>query len=165
MDFDISKYKAYKEGNRLEVKSAKGGLPKSLWETYSAFANTYGGIIVLGLEEKEDGSLSTSGMKNAIKLKKEFWNTINNHNKVSLNLLTEKDITTYEEQNGDVILAIEVPRAGRADRPVYINNDFYNGTYRRNFEGDYHCTKREIHAMLRDEPEETMDTKLIESLL
>ena len=37
-----------KEDNRREVKKARGGLPVSLWDTYSSFANCYGGVIILG---------------------------------------------------------------------------------------------------------------------
>lgn len=35
----------------LECKLAEGGLAKSLRETYSSFANTEGGTILLGIEE------------------------------------------------------------------------------------------------------------------
>lgn len=41
----------------LECKKAKSEVPKELWNTYSAFANTIGGLILLGIEEhrKETG--------------------------------------------------------------------------------------------------------------
>lgn len=61
--FDIKKFDTYKEGNRREVKRANGGLPISLWETYSAFANSYGGVIILGVKELSDKSWKTTGLR------------------------------------------------------------------------------------------------------
>lgn len=158
--FEIHKFDSYRENNRLEVKSAQGGLPLSLWETYSSFANTYGGIIILGAKENLDGSLKTSGLKNIISLKKDFWATLNNKGKVSINLLSENDLSVYE-YNGDIILVIHVPMAKREQRPVYINNDIFNGTYKRNNDGDFHCSKLQVQAMLRDQIDDS-DSKTIE---
>ena len=80
-------------------------------------------MILLGVAEQKDGSFVTSGLSDPDKFMKDFWNTINDSNKVSVNLLTEGSITICTEENGDKIIAIEVPRAERALRPVYINNN------------------------------------------
>ena len=72
--FDIKKFDSYKEDNRREVKRAKGGLPISLWDTYSSFANCYGGVIILGVMENKDGYWHTTGLdvKDKRKLLKQF---------------------------------------------------------------------------------------------
>ena len=156
----MSRFDSYREDNRREVKKAKGGLPLSLWETYSAFANCDGGVIILGVKENKDGSWAVTGLENSAKLQKDFWDTVNNRNKVSVNLLTDGDVEAFEE-SGNVILVIHVPKAKREQKPVYINGNMFNGTFRRNWEGDYHCNRSEVLAMLRDQPEETADMKVL----
>jgi len=126
------------ENDDLEFKSAKGGLPKSLWETYSAMANASGGIILLGVE---DNGVIT-GLNDVAKLTTDFWNTLNNRGKVNLNLLSNDDVMTVEK-NGAFVLAIHIPRATRYQRPVFLGQNPLTGTYRRNYEGDYHCTEQE----------------------
>ena len=91
---DLNHLEKYRENNRIEAKKAIGGLPNSIWETYSAFANTLGGVILLGVEELKDKSLHAVDLPDPIYLIEEFWKIINNPNKVSLNILTEKDVQT-----------------------------------------------------------------------
>ena len=122
--FEIEKFDKYKEDNRREVKKANGGLPNDMWETYSAYANTYGGVIILGVKELPDKHWKTTGLKVADKEKilDNLWNLLHNPNKVSINLLSESDVETYEIGE-DVIIVMEVPMAKRSQKPVYINND------------------------------------------
>ncbi len=160
---DFMNLEKYKENNRIEAKRAVGGLPNSLWETYSAFANTLGGIILLGVEEHKDKSLHAVHLPDPEALVREFWNLVNNPKKVSVNILSAKDVT-IEEVNGERIVAIRVPRAQRFDKPVYIDGNPISGSYRRNGEGDYKCTKEEVHAMTRDASVKTQDMLVLENM-
>uniref|UniRef100_UPI00265CFABE AlbA family DNA-binding domain-containing protein n=1 Tax=uncultured Adlercreutzia sp. TaxID=875803 RepID=UPI00265CFABE len=56
-DFDLQSYiglarRLGTDTERVEVKAAAQGLPKSMAETLSAFSNTSGGVVVLGLAER-----------------------------------------------------------------------------------------------------------------
>ncbi len=144
-----------------EFKCAKGGLPSSLWETYSAMANTEGGTIVLGVEQKES-TFAVSGVDDPGKLKQDFWNTVNNRGKVSVNLLTN-DSVKARELAGRQILAICIPRASRHERPVYVGQNPLTGTFRRNHDGDYRCNEYEVGRMLADRSDEPADSRIVEN--
>lgn len=145
------------EDGDLEFKSAKGGIPRNLWETYSAMANSMGGVIILGVEA--DGSVS--GVPDPSKTKKSFWDTINNRTKVSANLLGETDVIEIPH-DGDILIAIHVPRATRSQRPVFLGSNPLTGTFRRNYEGDYHCTELEVGRMLADRAEVPADSLILD---
>lgn len=159
--FSLELLTTYKENSLLEIKSARGGLPNSLWESYSAFANSEGGIIVLGVKENaKDGSLYVEGLDDVHKLMKDFWNMVNNRQKVSCNILTDS-MAVLDKIEGKDVIVIRVPRAERTSRPVYVGSDPRTGTYRRNFEGDYHCSIDEVSLMIRDSALVTDDNKLL----
>ncbi len=162
MTASVDKLLACREGNKLEVKSAQVGLPGSLWETYSAFANTDGGCIVLGMDETK-GGLRAVGVSNPEHLVKLFWDAVNNPSKVSANLLTNGDVS-IEEVDGLRVVVIRVPRASHDARPVFLDGNPLAGTFRRNGEGDYRCTRREVSAMLRDNSDGVQDRAVLPHL-
>ena len=149
----------YRENYRLEAKAARGGLPRSVWESYSAFANSSGGLILLGVEERADGTLVPVGVSDVSRLLDDFWNTVNNEQKVSVNVLLDEDVRVFEE-DGVRIVAIEVPRANRRVKPVYLN-DNPKRAFRRNHAGDYLCSYEEIQSMMRDAAAETQDARIL----
>ena len=66
----------------LECKKAQSNVPVDVWKTYSAFANTYGGTILLGivehLKEKDlQKRFQIVGVEDSRKIVTDFWNTIN----------------------------------------------------------------------------------------
>lgn len=85
---------------------------------------------------------------------------VNNRQKVSANIVTDR-MVTVENVNGSNILVINVPRAERSARPVYVGLDPKSGTYRRNHDGDYHCSIDEVSLMFRDASAVTQDAKVL----
>ena len=149
----------------LECKRCKDRLPNSIWETYSAFANSYDGTILLGIEEHRQEQdpqkrFTIEGVTNPDKLLTDLWNLLNDPNKISVNLLKDDDVQVVNIDGKDII-AIQVPRADYHLRPVYINDNPAKGAFRRNHEGDYHCAKEEISSMYRDASDEGNDGLLL----
>ena len=93
----VDKFLQDKESGTVEFKSALGGFPKSFWETYSAFGNTQGGVIILGVKE-HDGIFEPNNLSDEAidKLQKDFWNGVRNKNTVNICLLQQKDYTCSE---------------------------------------------------------------------
>ncbi len=159
---DFNNISEYRENNRIEAKKSLGGLPYSIWETVSSFANTLGGVILLGVVEKKDHSFEAIDLPDPDKLIKLFWKRMNNPRYISVNMLSGRDVYPLEV-DGKHIVVINVPKAERFFRPVYIEGNPQQ-TYRRNGEGDYRCTPAEFQAMVRDASRQTQDMLVLEDL-
>lgn len=145
---DLNNLQNYREDNRIEAKQALGGLPESLWETYSAFANAEGGVILLGVEELPDKRLHALDLLDTQWLLEDFWTVLNDPERVSVNILSP-DAVQVHRVDGKSIISVTVPPAPRSARPVYVYQDDRWTAYRRSGEGDYRCTREELEEMYR----------------
>ena len=155
-----------RESVALEFKLAagrdgKGSLPEDFWPTYSAFANTNGGLILLGLREKQ-GRFIVQGLDHPDKLRAELFNNLNNRQKVSANLLTDAQV--YElALEGKKLLAVEVPRAQRKQRPVHLTRNPFDGhTYRRLNEGDRPLPDEDVRRMVAEQVQDSRDAHILQ---
>ena len=142
-----SKLEQFRENGHIEAKEALGGLPESLWETYSAFANASGGVILLGVGENPDKSFRILELLDPQELIDEFWAILGNPDFVSMNLLTRDDVQILRDE-GKCIVAIFVPEASPSQKPVHLLRDPWRHSYRRVGEADRRCSNEEVAAML-----------------
>lgn len=140
-----------KGGAEVEYKSAKGGFPQSFWSSFSAFANTDGGILVLGVKEK-NGDFVPDGLteEQVTNYRKKFWDDAHNKACVSIPLLVESDVEEIKTDGGSFLLVFHVPRAPYNLRPVYLTLNPFGNTYRRRHEGDYVCMDDDVRQMISD---------------
>lgn len=152
------------ETAELECKLAhgqdgKGELPKDFWPTYSAMANTHGGIVLLGIREK-NGVFSIAGIENPAKVRGDLFNTLNNRSKVSANLLSDADVKEVRIE-GKTLLAVHIPAASRKQKPVFLHGQPLGNTYRRLNDGDRHCDDEAVKRMLAEQIEDERDARIL----
>ena len=138
------------EWEDFEVKEAKGEVPKSSWETVSAFSNTSGGWLVFGIKQTGK-TFEITGVRNPEKIEQDFLNTLNS-DKFNVHVATKQQKYHID---GKTVLAFYVPVSGK--KPVYFNTQA--NTFIRRGSADHRATKEEIDAMYRDQ---TFGTKTSE---
>lgn len=154
-----------RESCELECKLAagrdgKGELPHDFWKSYSAMANTNGGIVLLGVKEK-DRKFMFHTLEKPDKILKDLFDTANNPAKVSVNLLTNGSVQTLEIE-GHTIIAVKIPRAARTQRPVYLDGNPLGGhCFRRLHEADQRISDEEVKLMLAEQQYDSLDDELL----
>ena len=153
------------EAYDLECKSAQGRdgngeLPEDFWKSYSAMANADGGIILLGVQEKPRGHFKALGIIDIERMRKALWDNLNNRKQISINLLAETDIQSVEI-DGKTVLRVQVSRATRQSKPVYIGSNPLGGTYLRRYEGDYQADDETVRRMLAERVEDSRDERVL----
>jgi predicted HTH transcriptional regulator len=153
------------ESTYIEIKKAagedgRGQLPESIFPTYSAFANTQGGIILLGFQEVSPGEFVLIGIAEPGRVIDQLWSNLNNREKVNINILKDDNVFVGTH-DGKQYIRIVVPPARREQKPVYVGRNPLTGTYRRNFSGDYVCDESTVKRMIAEQVEESRDAKLL----
>lgn len=130
------------EWDDFEVKAAKSDLPKNVWETVSAFSNTSGGWIVLGVKQSGK-SFEIQGVDNIEKLEQDFLGTLRSG---KFNQTIFASSKRYDI-DGCNLLAFHIPEADM--KPVYFGNPV--NSFIRMGSGDQRATEGEIRGMFRNQ--------------
>ncbi|MDR2286427.1 MAG: putative DNA binding domain-containing protein [Prevotellaceae bacterium] len=142
------------EWDNFEVKQAEKELPKSSWETVSAFANTSGGWLVLGVSQ-QGKKFEITGVEDMEKMEQDLGNTLRSRSK--FNTIINPYFKKY---NIDVkkVLACFIPSS--EVKTVNFNNLI--NTFIRTGSGDQRASEFEINALYRDQSFGTMSEKTVE---
>lgn len=135
------------EWDDFEVKEASGGIPKSMWETISAFSNTSGGWIILGVKETKIKNVSAyeiTGVEKPEKMEQDIISTLRSVSKFNVPILATAQLLDFD---GKAVLAFNIPVS--ANKPVYHGNNL-NNTFIRVGSGDQRATDIEIDILMRE---------------
>ena len=134
----IQKYKC--ETSTLELKSAEKGCPTHLYDTLSSFSNQDdGGIIIFGIDEKQD--FKEVGVYDSQDIQKKI-----NEQCLQMQPIVRPLLTVIEKENKFFVSA-EIPGADIYDRPVYYKGKgVVKGSYIRVGDSDEPMTEYEVYS-------------------
>lgn len=116
-DLDLLRESIDLECKLAAGRDGQGALPEDFWSTYSAFANTNGGVVVLGVRERK-GQFHLEGIANPAKVRKKLFDNLNNRKHVSSNLLSDASVQEINLE-GRTLLIVDIPRANaNSGRPI-----------------------------------------------
>lgn len=140
----------------IEVKS---GVGKDILETLSAFSNGSGGLIIVGLSEK-DGFQPVPHFE--VKRAQDQLET--RCDQLSPPVRPIIDLLPFE---GSTVLVAKVPELASIDKPCYVTaKGQYNGSYIRTGDGDVHLSKYEIDRLLEEKTQPRWDEQpVVESTI
>ena len=140
----------------VEIKAAGGGLPGSIIDTLSAFANGDGGIIVLGLDEAA-GFKPALGFE-AVRIRDALAGAC--ADKMEPPLRLQVDIEEFE---GALIVRADVPELDPVSKPCFVKTrGAYQGSYIRSGDGDRRLTHYEVTQLLANRTQPTCDQDVVE---
>jgi ATP-dependent DNA helicase RecG len=142
------------EWDNFEVKTAQTGVPKDVWETVSAFANSSGGWVVFGVSQKQK-VFEIVGVEKPEKIETDMLSTL--RSKTKFNVKLSPQAKKYKI-DGKTVLAFFIPSSDI--KPVYFNN--IQNTFIRTGSGDQRASEFEINALYRDQSFGTMSEKTVE---
>jgi ATP-dependent DNA helicase RecG len=139
------------EPDQVEVKRASGGLPQSVRQTLSAFANTDGGTIMLGVDEAD--GFAVVDLSHPMALRDQLAQM--SRDDLTPPLLISTEVVEVEGQR--VVVAL-VPGVPVDQRPVYVTSrGIINGSFVRSGDGDRQLTQAEIALLVSGRSQPTYD--------
>ena len=133
------------EWTDLEFKEARNAVPRTAYETVSAFANTRGGRLVFGVRD-HGGDLEVVGVRKVDKVQNDFLSVLRSGQKLNRAVEVEAEVA---ETDGGILLVFTVPESPWNEKPVYLDGDIRRSFVRRGGCNE-RCTWREIERFMRD---------------
>jgi len=145
------------EWNDVEFKEARREVPKSVYETVSAFANANGGWIVFGVTLAKD-DYQPVGVELVDKVQNDFLSALRADNKVNHDIGVKESLITID---GKSVLAFYIPESPRHHKPIYLHGDIRQ-TFIRRGGGDQKASMPEIERLLRDSAQDRWDGQIFD---
>ena len=133
------------EWKDIEFKEARTDVPKSAFETVSAFANTHGGRLVFGVAQRGQ-AYEVTGVENPEKVQNDFLSVLHADAKINHDVeIVEQKLHIADK----TVLVFQIAENQRTRKPVYLDGDI-RPTFLRRGGGDYRAQMQDIERMLRD---------------
>lgn len=142
------------------ILSAKEGLSRKFWESYSALANTGGGIIVLGARLLKHNVYELESEINLEEMKSRFLQDLNTIGNISCKDLTTTKKVVIKSMDEKKLLCISVKRASREQRPVFTGHNPMTGSYRSKFNSIYNLSRDEVIGFYIDRSLKSFDSNI-----